>query len=111
MKTLLIIPFIAALSFKAAGQTNSTEETRSEDVNVYTDPVRRIVKVVYYTSLNSEMHFSIVNGQGETVLTATDKASKGEHSRLIDLGKYPREKYKIVVENERMKQEEQLLFN
>jgi hypothetical protein len=99
------------MTMSSFAQTTHTEETTSEDVNVYTDPTRRIVKIVYYTSMNSEMHFSIVNGAGETVLTVTDKVGKGEHSKLIDLGTYPKEKYKIVVENSRMKQEEQLAFN
>jgi hypothetical protein len=111
MRKLFITTFAAVLSFGAAAQTSQMEEKRYDDVNVYTDPVRRIVKVVYYTSLSSEMHFSIINTKGETVLTVNDNVGKGEHSKLIDLGKYPKEKYKIIVENNRMKQEEQLMFN
>jgi hypothetical protein len=111
MKYLFFVVFTIGAVCSSRGQTTKYEETRSEDVNVYTDPVRRIVKLVYYTPLNSEMHFSIVNEMGDTILKTTDKVKTGEHSKLIDLGKYPHDKYKIVVENERMKQEEQLLLN
>ncbi|MFL5762915.1 MAG: hypothetical protein ACJ77K_03165 [Bacteroidia bacterium] len=111
MKKLFLILVAVALQCSSFAQTSQGEETRSEDVSVYTDPVRRIVKVVYFTSVNSEMHFSIVNSEGGIVLTVKDTVGKGEHSKLIDLGKYPKEKYRIIIENSRMKQEEELSFN
>ncbi len=112
-KLLLIISFLLSfVSYNFAQEVSGYgTELGPDDANIYIDPVRRIVKVVYAVSKNSEVHFKVINEAGETVFSDMKEEVKGEHSRLIDLGKVAGKNYIVEVESDKLKQREKISFN
>lgn len=104
-----LLAFVS-LSFGQIAADNGTE-LGADDVNIYIDPTRKIVKVVYAVSSNSEVHFKVLNESGETVFAEIVSENKGEHNKLIDLGKYPWKDYYVEVESDKLKQVEKIRFN
>jgi hypothetical protein len=114
MKKLCItISFAFALASYSFGQIAASNGTElgADDANVYIDPVRKIVKVAYAVSKNSEVYFKVINDSGEIVFTEMVAETKGEHSKLIYLDKYPGKNYTVVVESDKLKQVEKIMFN
>ena len=112
-KILITISFLFTFVSYNFGQisANSGTELGADDANVYIDPVRRIVKVAYSVSMNSEVHFKVVNESGETIFTDMVVNNKGEYSRLIYLEKFSGKNFIVVVESDKLKQEEKITFN